>query len=114
MSASPSAVTERAGALYYQRAPCVDREFSTLERSPRAKVQGPADLVLQGPKSWTKVLSPRQPPTAQHRVRREDGDGEGGTKTYDQHSSLAFLPDESSSAAFARSVFFLFLSFLPF
>ena len=114
VSASPSAVTERAGALYYQRAPCVDREFSTLERSPRAKVQGPADLVLQGPKSWTKVLSPRQPPTAQHRVRREDGDGEGGTKTYDQHSSLPFLPDESSSAAFARSVFFLFLSFLPF
>ena len=95
VSASPAAVTERAGALYYQRAPCVDREsnLSTLEPSPRAEAQGPVDLVRQGPKSWTEVQSPRQQAqsTAQHRVRREDGEGEGGTQTYDQHPSLAFF-----------------------
>ena len=114
VSASPAAVTERAGALYYQRAPCVDREsnLSTLEPSPRAEAQGPVDLVRQGPKSRTEVQSPRQPPTAQHRVRREAG--EGGTQTYDQHSSLA-LPrsksgdDPVSPSSFsARSVFLLF------
>ena len=108
VSASPTAVTERAGALYYQRAPCVDRELSTfLERSPRTKGQGPL--------WWTEVQSPRQPPTAQHRVRREEGDGgEGGTQT--QHPSLAFFcqswnPVCSSSS---RSVFLLFLSSLHF
>ena len=117
VSASPAAVTERAGALYYQRAPCVDREsnLSTLEPSPRAEAQGPVDLVRQGPKSQTEVQSPRQPPTAQHRVRREEGDGgEGGTQT--QHPSLAFFrqswnPVCSSSS---RSVFLLFLSSLHF
>ena len=113
VSASPAAVTERAGALYYQRAPCVDREsnLSTLEPSPRAEAQGPVDLVRQGPKSRTEVQSPRQPPTAQHRVRREAG--EGGTQTYDQHSSLALLSksgdDPVSPSSFsARSVFLLF------
>ena len=117
VSASPAAVTERAGALYYQRAPCVDREsnLSTLEPSPRAEAQGPVDLVRQGPKSRTEVQSPRQPPTAQHRVRREDGSGEGGTQTYDQHPSLAFFSksgdDPVSPSSFStRSVFLLFLS----
>ena len=117
VSASPAAVTERAGALYYQRAPCVDREsnLSTLEPSPRAEAQGPVDLVRQGPKSRTEVQSPRQPPTAQHRVRREDGSGEGGTQTYDQHPSLAFFSksgdDSVSPSSFStRSVFLLFLS----
>ena len=117
VSASPAAVTERAGALYYQRAPCVDREsnLSTLEPSPRAEAQGPVDLVRQGPKSRTEVQSPRQPPpTAQHRVRREDGSGEGGTQTYNQNPSLAFFLKPGHpmchSSFSTRSVFLLFLS----
>ena len=66
MSAVPSAVTPRAGARYYQRPPCVDRELAAdMEETKDSGDHLTTSTALQES-------------TTQHRVRREEEEGEGG------------------------------------
>lgn len=70
MSALPSAVTPRAGARYYQRPPCVDRELAAGTRDME-------DTKDMGDNLTTSTALEES--TTQHRVRREEEEeGEGG------------------------------------